>query len=55
MMKADGLHGVIRGAKIKTTKPDAAVPRPADLVERRWPDQPLSATGEWRILRPEVS
>jgi hypothetical protein len=24
-MKADGLRGVVRGAKIRTTKPDAAV------------------------------
>jgi transposase InsO family protein len=27
LMKADGLHGVIRGAKIKTTKPDPKVAR----------------------------
>jgi putative transposase len=36
LMKADGLHGVIRGAKIRTTTPDAAVPRPEDLVERQF-------------------
>jgi hypothetical protein len=39
LMKADGLHGVIRGAKIRTTKPDAAVPRPEDLVERQFSAQ----------------
>jgi putative transposase len=39
LMKADGLHGVVRGAKIKTTKPDAAVPRPEDLVERQFKAQ----------------
>ena len=36
LMKADGLHGVIRGAKIKTTKPDPKVARPEDLVERQF-------------------
>jgi putative transposase len=36
LMKADGLRGVVRGAKIGTTKPDAAVPRPEDLVERQF-------------------
>jgi putative transposase len=39
LMKADGLHGVIRGAKIRTTKPDPAVPRPEDLVERQFSAQ----------------
>jgi putative transposase len=43
LMKADGLHGVIRGATIRTTKSDAAVSRPEDLVERQfsaqWPNQ----------------
>jgi hypothetical protein len=39
LMKADGLHWVIRGAKIRTTKPDAAVPRPEDLVERQFTAQ----------------
>ena len=36
LMTADGLHRVIWGAKIKTTKPDVAVPRPEDLVERQF-------------------
>ena len=39
LMKADGLHGVIRGATICTTKPDAAAPRPEDLVERQFSAQ----------------
>ena len=39
LMKADGLHGVIRGAKIKTTKSNAAAPRPQDLVERQFTAQ----------------
>jgi putative transposase len=36
LMKADGLRGVVRGAKIKTTKPDSKVARPQDLVERQF-------------------
>jgi putative transposase len=32
LMKANGLHGVFRGAKIRTTKPDRAAARPEDLV-----------------------
>jgi putative transposase len=36
LMKADGLRGVVRGAKIKTTKPDPKVARPQDLVERQF-------------------
>jgi putative transposase len=39
LMKADRLRGVVRGAKIGTTKPDAAVPRPEDLVERQFTAQ----------------
>lgn len=39
LMKADGLHGVVRGAKIRTTKPDPAVARPEDLVERQFSAQ----------------
>jgi transposase InsO family protein len=39
LMKADGPHGVIRGAKVKTTKPDAKVARPEDLVERQFTAQ----------------
>jgi putative transposase len=36
LMKADGLNGVVRGAKIKTTKPDPKVARPQDLVKRQF-------------------
>jgi putative transposase len=36
LMKADGLHGVVRGATIRTTKPDPAVARPEDLVQRQF-------------------
>jgi putative transposase len=39
LMKADGLRGVVRGAKIRTTKPGAAVARPEDLVERQFSAQ----------------
>src|SRR4029453_11273445 len=39
LMKADGLRGVVRGAKIKTTKPDPKVARPQDLVERQFSAQ----------------
>jgi transposase InsO family protein len=39
LMKADGLHGVVRGATIKTTKPDPKVARPQDLVERQFTAQ----------------
>src|SRR5215213_8596061 len=39
LMKADGLHGVVRGATIRTTKPDPKVARPADLVERQFSAQ----------------
>jgi putative transposase len=39
LMKADGLHGVVRGAKIKTTKADPKVARPQDLVERQFSAQ----------------
>jgi putative transposase len=36
LMKADGLHGVVRGATIRTTRPDTAAARPEDLVERQF-------------------
>ena len=36
LMKADGLHGVVRGARIRTTKPNAKLARPEDLVERQY-------------------
>jgi transposase InsO family protein len=39
LMKADGLHGVVRGATIKTTKADSTVARPEDLVERQFTAQ----------------
>jgi putative transposase len=39
LMKADGLHGVVRGATIRTTKPDPKVARPEDLVERQFQAQ----------------
>ena len=43
LMAAEGLHGVVRGASRRTTRPDLAAPRPEDLVERRFcaerPDQ----------------
>ena len=43
LMAAEGLHGVVRGATTRTTRADAAAPRPEDLVERRFraerPDQ----------------
>ena len=36
LMRAMGLHGVIRGKTVKTTHPDAAIPNPRDLVKRRF-------------------
>jgi putative transposase len=39
LMKADGLHGVVRGATIRTTRADPAVGRPEDLVERQFSAQ----------------
>jgi putative transposase len=39
LMKADGLHGVIRGAQIRTTRPDPKLARPEDLVERQFKAQ----------------
>jgi putative transposase len=43
LMAAEGLRGVVRGATVRTTRPDAAAARPEDLVERRFraerPDQ----------------
>jgi hypothetical protein len=44
LMKADGLHGVLRGTKIRTTRPDPAVARPEDLVERQFSAQLPGAT-----------
>jgi putative transposase len=39
LMKADGLHGVVRAAQIRTAKPDPAASRPEDLVERQFSAQ----------------
>jgi putative transposase len=39
LMKADGLRGVVRGATIRTTKPDPKVARPEDLVDRQFSAQ----------------
>jgi putative transposase len=36
LMRALGLSGVVRGKKKRTTRPAAAPPRPADLVQRRF-------------------
>jgi putative transposase len=36
LMRAEGLHGVVRGASTRTTRPDPAASRPEDLVERRF-------------------
>jgi putative transposase len=41
LMRAQGLQGVVRGRKHKTTVPDEAAQRPADLVRRNFTaDQP---------------
>lgn len=34
LMRRDGLRGVRRGRRVKTTQSDAGAPRPADLVRR---------------------
>jgi putative transposase len=36
LMRALGLRGVVRGKTVRTTAPDAAASRPADLVARRF-------------------
>ena len=54
LMTADGLHRVIRGAKIKTTKPDAAVPRPGDLVERQFSAQRRVLPDDHRLAGNEI-
>lgn len=36
LMRADGLHGVRRGGKRRTTIPEPAAPRPPDLVGRQF-------------------
>jgi transposase InsO family protein len=35
LMRAEGLRGVVRGARVRTTIPEA-VDRPRDLVEREF-------------------
>jgi putative transposase len=39
LLKADGLHGMVGGATIKTTKPDPKLAHPEDLVERQFTAQ----------------
>ena len=39
LMREAGLAGVVRGARTRTTRPDAAAPRPQDLVERNFAAQ----------------
>lgn len=39
LMRADGLHGAVRGARIRTTRSGPAVKRPEDLVERNFAAQ----------------
>ena len=34
LMRAAGLHGVVRGRRFTTTRPDSAAVRPPDLVQR---------------------
>ena len=36
LMRAEGLHGVRRGRKVWTTRPDPSAPHPADLVQRNF-------------------
>jgi transposase InsO family protein len=36
LMRAEGLKGVRRGKKKRTTKPDLSAPRPLDLVDRKF-------------------
>lgn len=36
LMKADGLHGVVRGRRVRTTIPDTQAERPQDLVQRHF-------------------
>ena len=35
-MREKGLQGVVRGRRFKTTQPDEAAARPADLVDRNF-------------------
>jgi len=36
LMRAEGLAGVVRGRRVRTTMPDVAAARPADLVQRHF-------------------
>jgi putative transposase len=36
LMRAAGIHGVRRGKRVRTTKPDSAAPRRPDLVKRKF-------------------
>jgi putative transposase len=36
LMRADGLHGAVRGRQFVTTRPDPAATRPPDLVDREF-------------------
>ena len=36
LMRRAGLRGVVRGRKVRTTRPDHSTPRPTDLVQRRF-------------------
>lgn len=52
LMRADGLHGAVRGARIRTTRSDPAVngprtKRPEDLVERTSPRSGRISCGWW--------
>lgn len=35
-MRLDGLRGVVRGRRVRTTVPDVVAERPRDLIERRF-------------------
>jgi len=36
LMRADGLRGVVRGRRVRTTTPEVAAERPLDLVQRQF-------------------
>ena len=36
LMKNAGISGMVRGRKVRTTRPDASSPRAPDLVDRNW-------------------
>ena len=45
LMRADGLQGVVRGRRVRTTVPDLVAPRPLDLVRRNF--QPPRPNALW--------